>query len=278
MPAATVITRTKNRPLLLRRAARSVTLQKFRDFEWVVINDAGERRPVDEVVRQAKEAGLEARAIHRNASTGMEAAANHGLRESDSKYVAIHDDDDTWDPEFMSAMIGFLDANDHYLGAVCHTIKVDERIDGDRIKTIRKQSLNADLEQIHITELFYRNLFPPISVVYRREVLDKIGLYDESLPVLGDWDFNLRLIMEGDITVIPRPLAFYHSRPTAKSGSAANSIHGSPNLHKQYEAVIRNRFIRTAAKSGALSAGLLMAIASSGRRPRGIARRSWLSV
>jgi hypothetical protein len=175
-------------------------------------------------------------------------------------------------------MTGFLDANPYYVGAVCHTTKVDERIDGDRIKTIRKKPLNADLEQIHITELFYRNLFPPISLVYRREILDKIGLYDESLPVLGDWDFNLRLIMEGDIGVIPRPLAFYHSRPTAKSGSAANSIHGSPNLHKQYEAVIRNRFIRNAGKSGALSVGFLMAITSAGRRPRGIARRSWLGI
>lgn len=278
MKKVAVITRTKNRPLLVRRAARSVALQKFRDFEWVVVNDAGEREPVDGVIRQAKEAGLEARAIHRDTSTGMEAAANHGLRESDSKYVAIHDDDDTWDPEFLSAMTGFLDANPYYIGAVCHTTKVDERIDGDRIKTIRKKPLNADLEQMHITELFYRNLFPPISLVYRREALNKIGTYDESLPVLGDWDFNLRLIMEGDIAVIPRPLAFYHSRPKAKSGSAANSIHGSSNLHKQYEAVIRNRFIRNTAKSGALSAGLLMAITSAGRRPRGIARNTWLGI
>jgi glycosyltransferase involved in cell wall biosynthesis len=278
MKTVAVITRTKNRPLMLPRAARSVALQKFRDFEWVVINDAGKREPVDEVVRQSKEAGLEARATHRDASKGMEAAANQGVLESDSKYVAIHDDDDTWDPEFLSAMTGLLDANSHYIGAVSHTMKVDERIEGDRIKTIRKKPLNADLEQIHITELFYRNLFPPISLVYRRAALDKIGLYDESLPVLGDWDFNLRLVMEGDIAVIPRPLAFYHSRPTAKSGSAANSIHGSPNLHKQYEAIIRNHFIRNAAKSGALSPGLLMAITSSGRRPRGIARNSWLKL
>lgn len=278
MKKVAVITRTRDRSVLLRRAVQSVAAQSFRNLEWVVVNDAGEHGPVDEVVHHTKEAGLEARAIHRDTSTGMEAAANHGLRESDSKYVAIHDDDDTWDPEFLSAMTGFLDANPQYIGAVCHTTKVDERLDGDRIKTIRKKPLNADLEQIHITELFYRNLFPPISLVYRREILDKIGLYDESLPVLGDWDFNLRLIMEGDIAVIPRPLAFYHSRPAAKSGSAANSIHGSPHLHKQYEAVIRNRFIRTAAKSGALSAGLLMAITSASRRPRGIARSSWLSL
>jgi glycosyltransferase involved in cell wall biosynthesis len=265
-----VITRTQDRSVLLRRALRGIGDQSLRDFRWVIVNDAGIQEPVNEVAFMAGQEDVDCQVVNRVESTGMEAAANHGLRESDSKYVAIHDDDDTWDPDFLAVMTGFLDTNPHYLGAVCHTTKVEERIDGDRIKTLRKKLMNADLEQVHITELFYRNLFPPISLVYRRAVLDKIGYYDESLPVLGDWDFNLRLIMEGDIAVIPRPLAFYHTRPAAKSGASANSIHGNPNLHKQYEAVIRNRFIRNAAKSGALSPGLLMAITSSGRRTRGV--------
>jgi glycosyltransferase involved in cell wall biosynthesis len=278
MKQVAVITRSQNRPVLVRRASFNLEQQKFRDFYWVLVNDAGERKPVEEAATMARNAGIDCQVIQRNESIGMEAAANHGLRESHSRYVAIHDDDDTWDPEFLAVMTGFLDANPHHVGAVCHTTKVEERIDGDRIKTLRKKPMNADLEQLHITELFYRNLFPPISLVYRREVLDKIGYYDESLPVLGDWDFNLRLIMEGDIAVIPRSLAFYHTRPTAKSGASANSIHGNPDLHKQYEAVIRNRFIRNAAKSGALSPGLLMAITSAGRRPRGIAKSSWLRI
>jgi glycosyltransferase involved in cell wall biosynthesis len=278
MIKTSVITRTCNRAIFLRRSLDSLKVQVHHDFAWMVVNDAGDRGSVDDIVIKAKDAGIETQVIHRQESTGMEAAANHGLRQSDSKYVAIHDDDDTWDPDFLAVMTGFLDANPHYLGAVCHTTKVEERIDGGRIKTLRKKPMNADLEQVHITELFYRNLFPPISFVYRREVLDKIGYYDESLPVLGDWDFNLRLIMEGDIAVIPRPLAFYHTRPAAKSGASANSIHGNPDLHKQYEAVIRNRFIRNAVKAGTLSPGLLMAITSSGRRPRGIAKSSWLKL
>jgi glycosyltransferase involved in cell wall biosynthesis len=275
MKKVTVITRTKNRAVFLRRALRSVEQQQFRDFSWVIVNDSGERAPVEEVEAIARGEGVDCEVMHRSHSQGMEAAANQGIRESDSHYIAIHDDDDTWDPDFLAVMTSFLDASPHYVGAVCHTMKVEERIDGERIKTLRKKPMNADLEQIHITELFYRNLFPPISLVYRREVLDKIGYYDESLPVLGDWDFNLRLIMEGDIAVIPRPLAFYHTRPAAKLGAAANSIHGNPNLHKQYEAIIRNRFIRNAAKPGALSPGLLMAITSTQRRPRGVKTTSF---
>ena len=42
MKKVAVITRTRNRALLLRRAARSVERQTFRAFSWVVVNDGGD--------------------------------------------------------------------------------------------------------------------------------------------------------------------------------------------------------------------------------------------
>ena len=93
MKKVAIITRTRDRAALLRRAMRSVEKQTFRDFCWVVVNDAGEHGPVDEVVRHAKEAGIEVHTIHRAESTGMEAASNAGLQASKSQYIAIHDDD-----------------------------------------------------------------------------------------------------------------------------------------------------------------------------------------
>ena len=53
MKNVAVITRTRNRALLLRRAARSVERQTFRDFSWVVVNDGGdgeEVKPVPDVL------------------------------------------------------------------------------------------------------------------------------------------------------------------------------------------------------------------------------------
>lgn len=49
-----VITRTKDRKILLRRALESVCGQTFQDFMWVVVNDGGNREEVDRIVEEAR--------------------------------------------------------------------------------------------------------------------------------------------------------------------------------------------------------------------------------
>lgn len=281
MKKVAIITRTRDRAVLLRRAMRSVEKQSFRDFCWVVVNDAGEHGPVEDVVRHAKEAGIEVHAIHRKESTGMEAASNAGLRASKSHYIAIHDDDDSWHPDFLARTVEFLESGPLFVGVVCHAEEVHEEIHGRAIRETSRKPMNAEIHDIHISELFYRNLFPPISLLYRREVLGQVGLYDEALPVLGDWDFNLRLILHGEIAVIEETLAYYHVRKARHH--APNSIHSNPYLHKRYEAVIRNRLIRAGLDHGTLHPGSLMALSSFGRSKRGVrktaeAQKGWLPL
>ncbi len=281
MKKVAVITRTKDRAVLLRRALRSVERQKFRDFCWVLVNDAGDHKPVDEVAALAKRDGVEVHVIHRAESSGMEAATNAGLKASKSKYVAIHDDDDSWHPDFLERTVAFLEAEALFVGVVCHSEEVHEELKGNAVIEKSRKPMNAEIHDIHISELFYRNLFPPISLLYRREVLAHIGLYDEALPVLGDWDFNLRLILHGEIAVIEETLAHYHVRKAKHH--APNSIHSSPYLHKRYEAVIRNRLIRAGLDHGTLHPGSLMALSSFGRTTRGVrktadAQKGWLPL
>ena len=268
MKNVAVITRTRNRALLLRRAARSVERQTFRDFCWVVVNDGGDGEEVETIVAHAKENGVDAHVVHRAASTGMEAASNAGLAASKSEYIAIHDDDDSWHPDFLLRTVAFLEADPLFVGVICHTEEVREEIKGRTIVEKSRRSMNTEIHNIHISELFYRNLFPPISLLYRREVLEAIGPYDEALPVLGDWDFNLRLILHGEVAVIEETLAYYHAR-RAKHHDP-NSIHSNPYLHKRYEAVIRNRLIRAGLAHGTIHPGSLMALSSFGRARRGV--------
>ena len=70
-----VITRTKNRELLLNRALASVSSQTFRDFVWVIVNDGGERAPVEEIAGKASTSGIEVKVLHHEKSLGMEAAS-----------------------------------------------------------------------------------------------------------------------------------------------------------------------------------------------------------
>jgi GT2 family glycosyltransferase len=210
--AVAVVTRTIGRPLLLRRARMSVAAQRFRDLVWVVVNDGGDPRAVEDEITAARAAGLDAAVLHRETRGGMESAANLGIRASQSRYVAIHDDDDSWQPGFLAATVAALDSDAGFVGAVTRCVTVIEEIEGERILTLDRRPQNPWLRALHLADLAVRNLYPPIAFLYRREAYERVGGYDESLPVLGDWDFNLKLALAGEIRVIPETLAHYHVR------------------------------------------------------------------
>ena len=46
-PKITVITRTKDRPRLLARAAKGLELQSYDSFEWLIVNDGGAAPEID---------------------------------------------------------------------------------------------------------------------------------------------------------------------------------------------------------------------------------------
>src|ERR1051326_496569 len=136
IPKVAIITRTRDRPVFLRRAVNSVLSQSFNDWIHVIVNDGGGQPPIDSLAREFSEQyGDRLRVIHRAESSGMEAASNIGISSSDSDYLLIHDDDDTLDPNFLAKCVGYLDAPPHesIRGVVTHAITIEERLVGGEI-------------------------------------------------------------------------------------------------------------------------------------------------
>lgn len=260
MSKVAVITRTQNRPLMLPRARQSVVSQTFRDFTWVVVNDAGDNVYVDENAEQARQAGVDVVVIHRPESRGMEAASNHGIRSVSSEYVVIHDDDDSWQPAFLETMVGYLEKNPSHLGAVCYEFGVFEKVSESGIAVLKRVPFNVSLESIQIADMLQHNLFAPISFVFRRSVYDALGGFDENLPPLADWDFNLRVLLRGDIGLVPNLLANYHIRDSVAPafGAYGNSITSGYSLHMIRDAQYRNLKLREDLDNGVVGLGYLL--------------------
>jgi hypothetical protein len=244
LTSVAIVLRTKNRPLFLRRALGSIFAQTFSDFVVVVVNDAGEQPPVDAVVKEyADRANGRIRVVHNAHSKGREAAMNAGVSASESTYLTIHDDDDTWAPTFLDQSVRHL-ANSADHAVAVRTEVVYEHVDGDEITVDRREILASDLFQISLAEMLRHNYAPPISLLYRREVHDAVGLYDETLPVLADWEFNLRLLSRFTVGFIDGPpLAFWHQRP-ASVGDEGNSVVTAQQDHARCEIEIRDRYLR----------------------------------
>jgi hypothetical protein len=244
-----IVMRTKNRPELLRRSVASVCSQSFTNWRLSVVNDGGNSLAVARII-QALPDEFRSRVTVTNlqSSVGMEAASNVGVSKLDCDLLVVHDDDDTWDRDFLKSTVAFLDGNPDHLGVVTLSTAIVEEIRGQNVFEIQRYSYNPDLHTLDIPMMLSQNHFPPISFVFRKMAWEKVGGFDESLPVLGDWDFNVKVLLLGEVGVIREAHANYHFR-TNPSGPTANSVTSGKNLH----GITRSKIINMNIRSGPLT-------------------------
>jgi len=242
-----VITRTKNRNLLLRRAIESVLGQTHQDWQMVIVNDGGEAQGVEALVAEYEEP-FKGRCsiVHHPQSLGMEAASNAGIKSCDSQYVVIHDDDDSWQSEFLTKCVKFLKDNRFasVKGVTSYSTRYIETVKDNKVTVQYTEPFNLWLKSVSLFRMAQGNVFPPISFLYERSVYEEIGFYREDLPVLGDWEFNLRFIEKYDIGLIPEELANYHHRLQISEGEMSNSVIKDDYKHKFYDTMLRNELLR----------------------------------
>lgn len=216
VPTVAVIVRTKNRPDFLRSAIKGILAQRFDDYRVVVVNDGGDGAEVEQILEQAGVRLGDVTVLHHERSLGRAAAANAGIAATTSKFVVLHDDDDTWEPEFLERAVAYLRSFGS-AGVVTRCGVAHDVWGGDSYVTARTEVLHATTSRITLAEQLQHNLCPPIAFVYDRELHGTLGWYDSSLPQLEDWDFSLRVLASGATIgfVDGPPLAWWHLRTDA---------------------------------------------------------------
>lgn len=253
-PAVAVITRTKNRPLLLERSINSVIAQSFKDYLMVIVNDGGDPAPVNKLVAKYKEQLKDRiKVIHNKNSKGMETAANIGIRQSNSKYLVLLDDDDSWHENFLKITIDYLNKSNE-MGVVTASEIVREVIKENKVEIISRDRFAPEIKTFNLFVLSGVNQFPNNTFVYKRDAINTIGYYDEKERVLGDWGFNTRFLRHYDIAFIDDILSYYHQRYDSK-GDIGNSINS--DMHLNYTTEILNKALREDLKSGNLGMGFI---------------------
>lgn len=252
-PTVAVLVRTKDRPRFLRRALANIAEQTFTDYTVCVINDGGDESATRAILQASPLAHLlegDAPRLMLLTTGGgnMEAASNAGLAATDSEFVAIHDDDDLWAPEFLERTVGALRASE---ALICST-RVVERYEREtpegEFEVYEERIFHDGLPGFGLQFLYRTNRTVPIGILYRRRLHELVGFYDESLPVVGDWEFNLRAAAVTEVLLVDEPLAYWSLRPEA-DGAEANSVQRQAE-HARFDASVRARAIRDDLQSG----------------------------
>ncbi len=257
-PAVAVVMRTKDRGLLLERAVRDVLGQSFQDWTLIIVNDGGSAAEVDGVVQRHSSAlGDRVQVIHHGESAGMEAAANHAIRSSQSEFISIHDDDDTWHPDFLTQTVERL-RDSHDAGVAVRTEVIFEQIYGNDVVEVDREIFEPDVTSVTLFDILRVNRFVPISVLYRRTLHDDVGYFDEGLSAVGDWEFLLRVLSTHTMSFIgAEPLAFWHKRH-GSTGALGNSVITKDDEHQRLDLLVRERHLKEHVKENGLGALLYL--------------------
>jgi glycosyltransferase involved in cell wall biosynthesis len=253
MPTVSVVVRTKDRPLLLRRALLSISSQTFSDFEVVLVNDGGDEMNLSDLLQGVT---LRHQLVNNPRSIGRAEALNVGVSRSAGVFIAVHDDDDSWDPNFLLKMVQSYDAMTgrfpfHVVGMVSRLVRVEERIVESEIISTRQYAPTEENASKGLVNLFkylaIEEDFYPIQTLFRRDDAMECGLFNGRYSMLEDREFFFRLLNRGEMLKVEDAVAYHHVRGVdARNGSYSNTV------RDEYSTAIYHTLLDNLALKGAL--------------------------
>jgi glycosyltransferase involved in cell wall biosynthesis len=207
-PLVSVVVPTYQRAATLEEALRSALTQTYERIE-VLVEDDGSTDGSGEMVAKLGDPRVR---YAWAANLGRPAAVrNRAIRRAQGPLVAFLDSDDVWEPEKLARQLEVLRAGPDLAAVSCNASWLPPRSHPMfRMKEDRQPSFE---------ELLVHNVIVNSGAVVRREVLDEIGLFDEALPDLEDYDLWLRILRRRDrsIRVLRASLVRYRVSPDALS-------------------------------------------------------------
>ena len=234
LPLVSVLVRSMDRPQLA-QALAAVAAQTWSNLELVVLNASGRphspllARPAQMSVRLLQpwlDDGAAPRACDRAA------AANLALQAARGDYALFLDDDDLIDPSHLERLVAALQAQPRAVAAYSGV-----RVLGADGSVLRDYDLPWAPQR-----LAGINFLPIHAVLFRTSAVRAAGLrFDETLPVLEDWDFWRRLAAQGPFVHCPGISAQYRQG----HGDSGVGMPGHPNHWERWHRLVLERGLAT---------------------------------
>ena len=236
----------------LREAIESVLSQTFRDFEFLILNDASTLTHVEAVVASYQDPRIQYAVNDTN--IGITHTRNKLIDWASGEYLAIMDHDDISLPTRFAEQVDYLDANPAVGVVACNYEKF-------RYKAIpskqKKRFINTLIDDADIRLALMRTcaLIHPAAMIRKQVLIDNNIRYEHVFTPAEDYALWCRLIPYTQFHNIPKVLFRYrcHSGNTSRNNRAkiqcstlaiqAFVEYENPDLYKAFQKVATNKTI-----------------------------------
>jgi glycosyltransferase involved in cell wall biosynthesis len=139
---------------------------------------------------------------------GASAQRNIGISHAKGDYIAFLDDDDVWHPDKLKIQMEFLEDHPEIAMASSENIHM-----GYTIRIHRLKWIHGDL----YIKLFMESFIHTSTVVIRKDVLNKIGGFNEDYKRAEDYDLWLKISFSFPIAHAKTPLTWIRKSETCLS-------------------------------------------------------------
>lgn len=200
MSKISVVMSVYNGEKYLKQAVRSILSQTYKDFEFIIINDGSTDSSsviLGELARQDSRVRLVSRE-----NKGLIYSLNEGVKLAQGEYIARMDADDISMPERLEKQLKY--AENEGL-AVCGTWA--EGIDslGNKINSL---SYPPSMDRVKVFTLLHNPFIHP-SVMFKKEVFEKVGNYKKFFKHIEDYELWTRIVFRYKAGNIPEILLSY---------------------------------------------------------------------
>lgn len=225
VPKVSIVIPTKNRANYVSLAVRSVLAQTFKDFEIIIV-DAASIDNTEEVINGFDDERI--RYIRQETDRGVSASRNVGIESSKAEFVAFLDDDDLWMPSKLEKQLGLIEKRPSVGAVTTGFWVVNERgnIVRFEIPSVKGKIFPAILRKNHVGNCSV--------VLARKECLEKVGVFDESLHAAEDYDLWIRLAKQYEFECVKEYLVLGRIHETSISSDRQRVLRATRLLHKKY--------------------------------------------
>jgi hypothetical protein len=207
-PTVSIITATYNWSRALRCAVQSALAQTYAGFELLVVGD-GCSDDSESVALSFRDNRIRWMNLPRN-SGGQAIPNNHGILNSKSEYIAYLGHDDVWYPTHLETLLDTIQTTGADLAGAVMILY------GPPESGVR--SVSGLFPSGRFTS---RDFMPPSSILHRKTLIDRIGLWKEpsALTLPADVEFQNRAFEAGAAIVSSNQLTAFNFNAACRRDS-----------------------------------------------------------